>query len=168
MRPAESPPDSVDAIEAAWVRERPDIDVSSIGIVTRLWRIARHLENQRQEQLVDHDTDRGMLDVLAQLRRAGAPYMRSAGELKDASLISSGGLSQRLERLEKVELITRSVRKSDRRIVDVQLTRKGLELVDSIVADLMAHDSALLVDLSELEREQLRGLLRKLLRQFEG
>jgi DNA-binding MarR family transcriptional regulator len=170
--PAASPklepePDRVDRIELAWRRERPEVDVSSIGIVTRLWRLARHFERERVERLAEVGTDRVAIDVLAMLRRAGPPYRRTAGELTRSSLITPGGVSQRLSRLERAGLVTRHVHPDDRRRVDVELTPSGMKLMDSVLADLMAHESALLARLSEEEQGQLRHLLRKLLAEFE-
>lgn len=165
---AESPRDDIDRVERDWHRERPDTDVSSIGIVSRIWRIGRHLEQQRKEQLDAVGTDRGTLDVLAMLRRAGPPYRRSAGELTRSALITSGGVSQRLDKLEKAGLVTRHVDTSDRRRVDVELTPDGVELVDSVLADLMDHDSHVLsTALTGPEQDRLRQLLRKLLLSLE-
>lgn len=160
--------DGVDHVARDWRRERPDIDVSSIGIVTRIWRIARHLENQRREQLAGLGTDRGTMDVLAMLRRSGPPFRRSAGELTRLALITSGGVSQRLEKLERAGLITRHVDTSDRRRVDVELTASGIQLVDSTLTDLMDHDTKVLEEaLDEDEQELLRRLLRKFLLSLE-
>jgi DNA-binding MarR family transcriptional regulator len=160
--------DGVDQVARDWRRERPDIDVSSIGIVTRIWRIARHLENQRREQLAGLGTDRGTMDVLAMLRRSGPPFRRSAGELTRSALITSGGVSQRLEKLERAGLITRHVDTSDRRRVDVELTASGIQLVDSTLTDLMDHDTKVLEEaLDEDEQELLRRLLRKFLLSLE-
>jgi DNA-binding MarR family transcriptional regulator len=159
--------DSVDLIAAAWRRERPDIDVSSIGVVTRIWRIGRHLERHRKQRLELMGTDRVTLDVLATLRRSGAPYQRTAGELMHSSLITSGGVSQRLDKLERAGYIARQIDKADRRRVEVRLTPAGVELVDSVVADVMEHETKLLGRLSPDEQEALIGLLRKLLSEFE-
>jgi DNA-binding MarR family transcriptional regulator len=159
--------DSVDLIAAAWRRERPDIDVSSIGVVTRIWRIGRHLERQRKQRLNLLGTDRVTLDVLATLRRTGPPYQRTAGELMHSSLITSGGVSQRLDKLERAGYISRQVDKSDRRRVEVSLTQAGVELVDSVVADVMEHETKLLTRLAPGEQETLIALLRKLLGEFE-
>lgn len=160
--------DGVDQVARDWRRERPDIDVSSIGIVTRIWRIARHLENQRREQLAGLGTDRGTMDVLAMLRRSGPPFRRCAGELTRLALITSGGVSQRLEKLERAGLITRHVDTSDRRRVDVELTASGIQLVDSTLTDLMDHDTKVLEEaLDEDEQELLRRLLRKFLLSLE-
>lgn len=165
--PDRAEPDSVDLIASAWRRERPDIDVSSIGVVTRIWRIGRHLERHRKQRLDVLGTDRVTLDVLATLRRSGPPYQRTAGELMHSSLITSGGVSQRLDKLERAGYITRQVDKADRRRVEVRLTPAGVELVDSVVADVMDHETKLLSRLAPGEQETLIGLLRKLLGEFE-
>lgn len=159
--------DAIDRIEAAWRRERPDVDVSSVGIVSRIWRISRHLEQARKERLAEHGTDRVTLDVLAMLRRSGPPFRMTAGELTHHSLISSGGVSQRLEKLERAALVTRHIHSDDRRRIDVELTAAGVELIDSILADLMAHEAALLDGLDPYEQEDLRRSLKRLLARFE-
>lgn len=160
--------DAIDRIEQAWRRERPDIDVSSVGIISRIWRVSRHLERERKERLAQLGTDRVTLDVLAMLRRAGPPYRRTAGDLSRAALITSGGVSQRLEKLERAGLVTRHIHSGDRRQIDVELTAEGIQLVDSVLADLMEHESALLDDLSDADKEQLRRTLKRLLARFEG
>ena len=169
MQPPYDPdvPDRVDRVEAGWRRERPDIDVSSVGIVTRIWRIGRHLDRQRKDRLEALDTDRVALDVLATLRRAGPPYRRTAGELQQSALITLGGMSQRLERLEAAGLISRHMHPTDRRKVEVALTATGMALVDEVTGDLMANESKLLDVLDPAEQAQLRALLKKLLSNFE-
>lgn len=159
--------DGIDLVEQAWHRERPDIDVSSVGIISRIWRVGRHLERERKEQLALLGTDRVTLDVLAMLRRSGPPYRRTAGDLTRAALITSGGVSQRLDRLEREGLVIRQIHPKDRRRIDVQLTAKGIELVDSVLADLMEHESALLDELSEADKDHLRRTLKQLLARFE-
>lgn len=160
--------DDIDRVERDWRRERPDIDVGSIGIVSRIWRIGRHLEQQRKAQLAAFGSDRGTVDVLAMLRRAGPPYRRSAGELTRSALITSGGVSQRLDKLEKAGLVTRHVDVEDRRRVDVELTAAGVQLIDSVLADLMEHDARVLAGaLTAPEQDRLRQLLRKLLLTLE-
>jgi DNA-binding MarR family transcriptional regulator len=169
MRPPYDPdvPDHVDRVEAGWRRERPDIDVSSVGIVTRIWRIGRHLDRHRKGRLAALGTDGVALDVLAVLRRAGPPYRRTAGELQQSALITSGGMSQRLERLEAAGLISRHMHPTDRRKVEVALTASGMALVDEVTGDLMANESTLLDVLDPADQAQLRGLLKKLLSTFE-
>jgi DNA-binding MarR family transcriptional regulator len=159
--------DAIDRIEASWHRERPDVDVSSVGIVSRIWRIARHLEQARKERLAEHGTDRVTLDVLAMLRRSGPPFRMTAGELTHHSLLSSGGVSQRLEKLERAGLVTRHIHSEDRRRIDVELTPAGIELIDSILADLMAHEAKLLDGLGPAEQDDLRRTLKRLLARFE-
>jgi DNA-binding MarR family transcriptional regulator len=160
--------DAIDRVESDWRRERPDIDVSSMGIVSRIWRIGRHLERQRKEQLAEFRSDRGTIDVLGMLRRSGPPYRRTAGELMRSSLITSGGVSQRLDKLENAGLITRDIDRTDRRRIDVQLTPAGVELVDSMLSGLMEHDTKILAQaLTAAEQRKLRVLLRKLLLSLE-
>lgn len=171
MATAEEPgtvTDDVDRVERDWRREQPGVDVSSIGIVSRLWRVGRHLEQQRKVQLDRFGTDRGSLDVLAMLRRSGPPFRRTAGELTRSALITSGGVSQRLDKLERAGLVTRHVDTADRRRVDVELTAAGVDLVDAVLAGLMEHDSRVLDEaLTDPEQDDLRHLLRKLLLTLE-
>ena len=159
--------DGIDRVEEAWRRERPEIDVSSIGIISRLWRVSRHLEKERKDRLAELGTDRVTLDVLAMLRRSGAPYRRTAGELTHSSLITSGGVSQRLDKLERAGLVTRHIHPEDRRRIEVQLTPQGMRLVDDVLEDLMAHESRLLDVLSADDKGDLRRALKVLLAQFE-
>jgi len=160
--------DEIDEADLAWRRVRPDLDVTSIGIVARIERIGHHLEGERRRLLAELATDRGAMDVLAMLRRAGRPYRRSAGQLTKSALITPGGVSQRLEKLEQAELITRHVDVCDRRRVEVQLTPAGVELVDAVLAGLTGHDQLLLdAGLEPHEQELLRSLLRKLLTSLE-
>ena len=114
--------DGIDEAERDWRRERPDLDVSSYGIVTRIGHIGHHLEDKRKRLLAELATDRGSMDILAMLRRAGRPYQQTAGQLTKSALITSGGVSQRLDKLERAGLVTRHIDVSDRRRVDVQLT----------------------------------------------
>lgn len=159
--------DSIDRIEQAWGRERPDIDVSSVGIVSRIWRVGRHLERARNKRLAELGTDRVTLDVLAMLRRSGPPYRRTAGELTRASLITSGGVSQRLDKLEKAGYVSRSIHPQDRRRIEVELTPDGMALVDSVLSDLMEHESEMLDALSAQDKDELRRTLKRLLSLFE-
>lgn len=156
--------DHADRVESEWNRERPDIDVSSVGTVTRIRRIGRHFERVRNEVLAEWDTDTGTIDILGMLRRAGAPYRRTAGELSRHALITSGGVSQRLEKLERGGLIRRLVDTEDRRRVTVELTAAGVELIDAVLSASMARDTVILDSaLDGEEQETLRRLLKKLL-----
>lgn len=155
--------DAIDRLQQQWHVERPDVDVSSVGVLSRIWRVARALTHIRDAQLEAHGTDAVTIDVLAELRRAGPPYQLTAGELREISKISSGGVSQRLDRLERAGLIERRTSDGDRRVVDVRLTDGGRQMIDSVLSDLMAHDSGLLVGLTRAERSDLERLLRRLL-----
>jgi DNA-binding MarR family transcriptional regulator len=159
--------DEVDRIQDAWVALHPGLDVSSIGIVSRIWRVGRHLEAERTLLLDGFQSDPAAVDVLAELRRSGPPFELPAGTLKDRSKISSGGMSQRLARLEKLELIERSIDPVDRRVVNVRLTPSGIELIDAIVQQITAEEAAVLSKLADIDRAQLEDLLRKLLAIFE-
>lgn len=159
--------DAVDRIQRAWSELHPELDVSPIGIVSRIWRIGRHLTEQRNEILAMFDADPIIADVLAELRRSGEPYELTVGELREVSRLSSGGVSQRLSRLEGLDLIVRTIDESDRRVVNVKLTDKGIELIDNLAAEIMRRDAALLAALPEEERRRLEDLLRNLLGLFE-
>lgn len=159
--------DAIDTVEQAWRRECPEVDVSSIGIISRIWRLSRHLDKERKTRLAQLGTDRVTVDVLAMLRRSGPPYRLSAGELTHHSLITSGGVSQRLRKLESAGMIRRHIDETDRRRIDVELTAHGMKLIDSVVADLMDHESKLLDTLAESDRDELRRTLKILLARFE-
>ena len=105
--------------------------------------------------------------MLAMLRRSGPPFRRTAGELTRSALITSGGVSQRLAKLERAGLVRRQIHPEDRRRVDVELTRAGVRLVDRVLADLMEHESALLDELTDEEKDDLRRTLKRLLARFE-
>ena len=160
-------PDTVDAIEAAWRRERPDVEFGSIGAITRVYRLARHLERARARALAGLGTDQPTLETLGPLRRAGPPYRMTSGELQRASLVTSGAVSQRLERLEREGLVIRLPDPDDRRGVIVELTLSGHELIERVVAELMRREEALLAQFSADERATLVELLRRWLRLFE-
>ena len=161
------PEDGIDRIEKAWNRERPDLDLNSVGIISRIWRVGRHLERERKERLSELGTDRVTLDVLAMLRRSGEPYRRTAGELTHSSLITPGGVSQRLDKLEKAGLISRHIHPDDRRRIEVQLTPEGMLLIDEVLADLMSHENAIIDVLEPADQVELRRLLKLLLARFE-
>jgi DNA-binding MarR family transcriptional regulator len=160
--------DSVDAIRRAWARERPDVDSSSIGIVTRIWRLARALDRARAGTLEALGTDAATLDALATLRRAGPPYRLTAGELQRRSLVTSGAITQRLDRLEGTGLVRREPDDDDGRVVQVVLTPRGRRLVDRVFVALMEQEQGLLAPLSSAERTRLTATLRTWLGWFEG
>src|SRR4051812_43843752 len=132
--------DAVDRIEQAWRRERPDVDPGSIQLVTRVWRLARHLDRARARSLAELGSDSSTLDLLATLRRGGPPYRLTAGELHRASLLTTGAISQRLARAEREGLVRRTTAPPDRRVVQVELTARGHEVVDALFTGLMERE----------------------------
>jgi DNA-binding MarR family transcriptional regulator len=160
--------DGVDAIEEAWRRERPDVDSTSISIVTRIWRLGRFLDRGRAQALARLGTDPTTLDALATLRRAGAPYRLTAGEMARRSLVTPGAVSQRLDKLEQEGLVRREADKKDGRVVHVQLTARGRDLVDNMFVGIMEQEQALLAPFSRQERKALASLLRRWLSWFEA
>jgi DNA-binding MarR family transcriptional regulator len=160
--------DHVDSILAQWRRERPDLDSSPMGVIGRISRAERTLGASLERLFAGFGLSRGEFDVLATLRRSGSPYRLTPTALFTDLMLSSGGMTNRLDRLERAGLIARSPDPSDRRGTLVELTPRGQELVDAAVAAHLANEQRLLEALSADEREQLAGLLRKLLRSLEG
>ncbi len=160
--------DPVDRILGQWQRERPDLDVSPMGIVGRITRLAKHLERSIQEKFAEFGLTLGEFDVLATLRRSGQPYQLSPTELFNALMVTSGTMTHRLDRLEKAELIDRLPDPSDRRGTIITLTEKGFNLIEEAVTAHIANEHRILSALETSEREELIFLLRKLLVSFEG
>lgn len=154
--------DDVDRIVAAWRRERPDLDVTPLHVLSRITRLARRLDLARGSAFDSHGLEGWEFDVLSALRRAGSPYQLSPGQLVAETLVTSGTMTNRVHRLEQRGLVARSADPVDRRGVIVTLTRTGRDLVDAALADLLAHERALLGPLGADEREVLAGLLRRL------
>jgi DNA-binding MarR family transcriptional regulator len=159
--------DRVDAVQAAWRRERPDIDVSSIAVLTRALLIGRHLQKARDRALRELGTDTPTLEVLATLRRSGAPYRLRTSEIEAATSVTAGAISQRLDRLEARGFVHRERDHADKRVIYVSLTKKGRDLIDRVVAGLMERENLLLTPLNERERNTLERLLTRWLRWFE-
>ncbi len=159
--------DEVDLILAAWARELPEVDVSPMGSLSRISRLARHLDRARSAAFAAHDLEVWEFDVLAALRRAGRPYELSPGELIRQTLSTSGTMTNRVNRLEARGLVERLPNADDRRGVRVRLTDAGKGLVQDALADLLDYEREVLAAIEPSEREQLAGLLRRLLAPFE-
>lgn len=162
------PEDYVQQILQQWERERPDLDVSPMGVIGRLSRLTRHLERSIDETFQRHGLGVGGFDVLAALRRSGKPYRLSPTELYNSLLISSGAMTNRIDRLEELGLVERAPDPHDRRSVSVALTSKGRQVIDKALSDHIAKEHDLLSGLTPKEQKQLAGLLRKLLIQFDS
>lgn len=161
-------PDEVDGLLAAWQRERPELDVAPLAVLSRVSRLARHLDRARRAAFAQHGLEVFEFDVLAALRRAGSPYELSPGQLLHQTLVGSGTMTNRLDRLESRGLVGRRPDPEDRRGIRVRLTARGRVLVDAAVTDLLAREKALLAALPDRDREQLARLLRAVLVHFEG
>src|ERR1035437_2536080 len=161
------PTDEVDRIVEAWQRERPDLDVAPLTILSRLLRLARHLDLARGSAFAEHDLEGWGFDVLSALRREGAPYELSPGQLVAQTLVTSGTMTNRVDRLAARGLVSRGPDPSDRRGVKVTLTTAGRAVVDAAMADLLDRERILLNQLPPSERDHLAELLRQLLSPFE-
>lgn len=155
------PNDDVDAIALAWVRERPDTPVESIGIVTRVWRLAKWFSDDRQRVLAAAHVDAATLDLLSTLRRSGPPYRLTTREITDRSRLTAGAISQRIARAERDKLVERS-QTAGSRSVTVALTPPGHQLIDRVVDDVLRREADLVTLLSSSKRAQLSRLLKQL------
>lgn len=159
--------DEVDRVVAAWRRERPDLDVGPLQVLSRVSRLARHLDLARRQAFAAHSLEGWAFDVLSALRRAGAPYRLTPGQLLQQTLVTSGTMTNRVDRLVALGLVTRVPSATDRRVVLVELSDEGRELVDAALAALLAQERELLAGLSEGEQRTLAALLRRLTAGFE-
>ena len=159
--------DDVDHIVDAWHRERPDLDVAPLQVFSRVSRLARRLDLDRVQAFAQHHLEGWEFDVLSALRRAGKPYELSPGQLVRQTLVTSGTMTNRVDRLERRGLVARRPSPSDRRGVIVRLTTSGQETVDAAMADLLDRERDLLAELPREHRDELADLLRRLLSPFE-
>src|SRR3954469_5790366 len=138
------PPDRVARIQQAWARERPDVDVSPQGVIGRLHRLAGHLTEQLCTVYRRYGLSEGEFDVLATLRRAGKPYEYAPGELAAFTMVTTGAMTKRLDRLERDGLLTRRTSTDDRRGRVVALTPAGRKLIDRAFTEHMRNEQRLL------------------------
>lgn len=136
--------DRIAQIQAAWRRERPELDVSPQGVIARLHRVALELTDRLTAVYAEYGLGEGDFDVLATLRRAGEPYERPAGELADHTLVTTGGLTKRVDRLVARGLVERRTEASDARRRIVRLTPAGKALIDEAFTAHMANERRLL------------------------
>jgi DNA-binding MarR family transcriptional regulator len=158
--------DEVDRLVASWRRERPDLDVSPMEVLSRVTRLARHLDRARRQAFAAHDLESWEFDVLAALRRSGPPYRLSPGRLLRETLVTSGTMTNRVDRLAARGYVERYPDPADRRGVLVRLTREGKAAVDAAFEALLEAEAVLLADLSDRDRTRLASLLRTLLAPF--
>ena len=158
-----TPADSVDLILEQWARERPDLDCSPMGVIGRITQLQREVFLAQRATFARHGLDAPSFDVLAALRRAGAPYQLTPTALMRTALVTSGAITQRLDRLEERGLITRGRSEEDGRAVVVTLTPAGHRATDDALPDHLATERDLLAGLSTAEQAQLAALLRRFL-----
>ncbi len=154
--------DHVDTITEQWARERPDVDVSGMAVIGRISRLARTLESRLDEVFAAHALEAWEFDLLAALRRSGDPYQLTAGQLVEAMMITSGAVTNRLDRLEARGLIRRQRSPHDGRVVLARLTPDGFATIDAAVVDHAANEIALVSALDADEQRHLQDLLRRL------
>jgi DNA-binding MarR family transcriptional regulator len=160
--------DEVDDIVARWHGERPDLDVSPLQVLSRVSRLARHLDRARRAAFAAHGLETWEFDVLTALRRQGPPYQLSPGALLHATLVTSGTMTNRIDRLASAGLVSRHRDQQDKRGVLVQLTQRGRDTVDGAFADLLERERALLAGLDVSQQAELASLLRILLAPFDA
>lgn len=159
--------DDVDRFRAQWARELPDVDTSPMSILGRVNRLARGLDPDISATFAAHGLDRGEFDVIGTLRRSGPPYQLTPTDLYTSLMLTSGGLTSRLNRLEKAGLISREHSDADKRSCAARLTKKGMRLAEAAFRADMENELTLLAPLDADERQHLARLLRKLLATLE-
>lgn len=159
--------DQVDQLVAAWHRERPDLDVEPLEVLSRVVRLARHLALARKEAFSQLGLPQWQFDVLTALRRAGPPYELTPGDLMAETLVSSGTMTHRLDELEAAGYVSRQPDSADGRVVRVRLASAGRKAVDGALTQLIQRERKLLEPLATNQRRQLATMLRQLLQPFD-
>jgi DNA-binding MarR family transcriptional regulator len=160
--------DEVDRLIEAWQRERPDLDYDSLAVLSRVSRLARHLDRARKATFAAHQLEAYEFDVLTALRRTGSPFEMSPGELIAQTLVSSGTMTNRIDRLERRGYVERRPDPYDGRGVRVRLTARGRHQIDGAFAELLEREAALLGDLTPRQRSTVAAALRVVLAPFDS
>lgn len=155
--------DAVDAITAQWYAVRPDLDTAPMAVFGRIYRISRAMGDATERTYHRYGISRGEFDVVATLRRSGSPYTLSPRQLSATLMLTTGGMTGRLDKLEQAGLLCRKPDPHDRRGLQVTITDRGLALIDEAVSAGLEVQAAALTGLEPEEIELLTGLLRKLL-----
>jgi DNA-binding MarR family transcriptional regulator len=158
-----TPQDPVDAIIEQWATVRPDLDTAAMEVFGRVFRLARTMGDRMEKAYAPYGISRGEFDVLATLRRSDDPYTLSPRQLSATLMLTTGGMTGRLDKLERAGLLRRSPDPHDRRGLQVTLTDKGLRLIDEAVTAGLAVQTEALAHLDEERAGQLADLLRELL-----
>ncbi len=157
----------MDRLVEAWGRERADLDLRPMEVLSRVSRLSHHLDRARRQAFAEHDIESWEFDVLAALRRAGPPYQLSPGRLLRETLVTSGTMTNRVDRLAARGFVERLPDPRDRRGVLVRLTDAGRATVDGALAGLLDRERDLLAGLGDTDQQRLAGLLRQLVVPFE-
>ncbi|MCW3491955.1 MarR family winged helix-turn-helix transcriptional regulator [Microbacterium sp. SSM24] len=165
---SDEPLDRVAEIQEAWRRERPDLDPSPQGVIGRLHRVAIELTERLVAVYGEFGLTEGEFDVLATLRRAGEPYEHAAGDLADHTLVTTGGLTKRVDRLEARGLVERRAEASDARRRLVRLTPEGRDLIDRAFTAHLANEHRLVQELGEADAAALEPILTRWLRALDA
>ncbi|MCM2366138.1 MarR family transcriptional regulator [Proteus terrae] len=159
--------DRIDKITKQWQRERPDLDVSPMGLIGRLGNITLHLSREMEKIFSQFGLNTSSFDVLATLRRAGAPYTLSPGEMLLTLMVTSGTMTNRIDQLEKAGWVIRKVNPEDGRGFLVSLTPEGLELINQVIEAHVENQKRLVSGLSQQEQQALNQLLKVFLKTLE-
>jgi DNA-binding MarR family transcriptional regulator len=159
--------DEVDRIVDSWLRERPDLDFTPLQVLSRVARLSKHLDRARRTAFSRSELESWEFDVLSALRRAGSPYELSPKALLLQTLVSSGTMTNRIDRLVERGLVTRRSAPNDGRGILVGMTPAGLAHVDAAITRLLDAEAALLATLPPVDQERLAALLRKLSLDFD-
>jgi DNA-binding MarR family transcriptional regulator len=159
--------DEVDQLVEAWQRERSDLDLRPMEVLSRVSRVNHHLDKARRQAFAEHGLESWEFDVLAALRRAGEPYELSPGRLIRETLVTSGTMTNRVDRLAARGLVERLPDPRDRRGVLVRLTDDGRSTVDGALEGLLSRERPLLEGLNAADQKRLAALLRALVVPFE-
>jgi DNA-binding MarR family transcriptional regulator len=162
-----APQDHVDRMLEVWKRELPDLDLATEGIVERIQKLQRYLDRAMNETLAEFKLDRGEWWLLGALRRSGPPYRKSPGKLAEDIGLSSGAMTNRLDRLEAADLIRRLPDPDDRRALQVELTKAGWRAWQDTVGAQARKEALVANALDPSEKEMLNALLRRLMLEFE-
>ncbi|MCQ9367651.1 MarR family transcriptional regulator [Brevibacterium sp. 50QC2O2] len=163
----ESTQDEVDRIVGSWRREAPGLDVTPMEVLSRVSRLARQLDLARKSTFAAYGLELWGFDVLSALRRSGSPYELSPSALIGEMMVTSGTMTNRIDRLVSLGLVERRRSPHDRRGVLVRLTPAGLERAEHALADLLVQETALLDDLTPAQQAKLASLLKTLALGFE-
>jgi len=155
--------DEVDDLVAQWLAQRPDLDVGPMQVLSRVTRLAKHLDIARRSAFASHGLETWEFDVLSALRRVGPPFQLTPGALLRATLVTSGTMTNRIDRLTEAGLVHREPDPRDRRGVLVTLTGEGRARVDAALEDLLSGERMLLAGLDDAQRASLSALLRTVL-----